>query len=200
MQPGIRQINVELEKDDWLRNIEYGDGSNKDGEDLMDISGGGLPVPGESKPFVEALRLLHRPRIDPNGYHLDFFNFSNDHLYERLKPRKITLRQTGTIELKHAGPATKLQMPFVSALIQHTRYIPGAQLYCPLYSTSSTCHAKKCSTGIDILSSFRQEYLCGLRNWFLPVELNSSGKQSRQCRDKARRWKSKSLKRRRIYQ
>ncbi|KAJ9106197.1 hypothetical protein QFC21_001341 [Naganishia friedmannii] len=112
VQPGIRQINVELEKDDWLRNIEYGDGSNMDREDFMDTSSGNLPVSGESQPFVEALRLLHRPRIDPNGYHLDFFNFSNDHLYERLKPRKITLRQTGTIELKHAGPATKLQMPF----------------------------------------------------------------------------------------
>ncbi|KAJ9124157.1 hypothetical protein QFC22_000954 [Naganishia vaughanmartiniae] len=112
VQPGIRQINVELEKDDWLRNIEYGDNSNLDREEFMDTSAGDPPASGESKPFVEALRLLHRPRIDPNGYHLDFFNFSNDHLYERLKPRKITLRQTGTIELKHAGPATKLQMPF----------------------------------------------------------------------------------------
>ncbi|KAJ9126620.1 hypothetical protein QFC24_001649 [Naganishia onofrii] len=112
VQPGIRQINVELEKDDWLRDIEYGDDSNMDREELVNESGGDLPAIGESKPFAEALRLLHRPRIDPNGYHLDFFNFSNDHLYERLKPRKITLRQTGTIELKHAGPATKLQMPF----------------------------------------------------------------------------------------
>lgn len=114
MRPGIRQINVELEKDDWLRDVEYGEGMQLDHDDAAEVSEE-IPIPlAAINPSLEALRLLHRPRIDHNGYHLDFFNFSNDHLYERLQPRKVTLRQTGAIELKHAGPANKLQMPFVS--------------------------------------------------------------------------------------
>jgi hypothetical protein len=115
-QPGIRQINVELEKENWLREIEAGEGMDMGVDDNTE-SAEDYPIPlAAINPSLEALRLLHRPRIDHNGYHLDFFNFSNDHLYERPQPRKVTLRQTGTIELKHAGPATKLQMPFVSTL------------------------------------------------------------------------------------
>ncbi|KAI5455045.1 hypothetical protein NCC49_002318 [Naganishia albida] len=112
VRPGIRQINVELEKDNWLRDVEFGEGMQLDHDDAAEASEE-APIPlAAINPSLEALRLLHRPRIDHNGYHLDFFNFSNDHLYERLQPRKVTLRQTGAIELKHAGPATKLQMPF----------------------------------------------------------------------------------------
>lgn len=171
-----------------------------DREELVDESGGDLPAIGESKPFAEALRLLHRPRIDPNGYHLDFFNFSNDHLYERLKPRKITLRQTGTIELKHAGPATKLQMPFVSATIQQIWSTRRTESYRSVFSTSSTFHAKKCNTGIGIRCSFRQGYPCALKNSFLLAERNSNERQSRQCRGKGRRWKLKCQRRPRICQ
>lgn len=117
VRPGIRQINVELEKDNWLRDVEFGEGMQLDHDDAAEASEE-APIPlAAINPSLEALRLLHRPRIDHNGYHLDFFNFSNDHLYERLQPRKVTLRQTGAIELKHAGPATKLQMPFVSPVL-----------------------------------------------------------------------------------
>lgn len=116
------------------------------------------PIPlAAINPSLEALRLLHRPRIDHNGYHLDFFNFSNDHLYERLQPRKVTLRQTGAIELKHAGPATKLQMPFVSQVSPLIVVITHAFLH-HHHSISWIFHEKIFRTGIDRRCSSRPVY------------------------------------------
>jgi hypothetical protein len=50
---------------------------------------------------------------------------------QRPQPRKVTLRQTGTIELKHAGPATRLQMPFVRSVSACHRKVADFLSLCP---------------------------------------------------------------------
>jgi hypothetical protein len=69
----------------------------------------------EPSKMIKAIRIIRTPRTDVNGLPLDFYNWSNDHLYPPQKAQKVTIRQTGLIDIIHAGPALKLQMPFVSA-------------------------------------------------------------------------------------
>ena len=64
--------------------------------------------------MIKAIRVIRTPRTDINGLALDFYNWSNDHYYPPQKAQKVTIRQTGLIDIIHAGPAVKLQMPFVS--------------------------------------------------------------------------------------
>lgn len=63
---------------------------------------------------AKAIEIIRAPRTDDTGLALDFYNWSNDHYYPQQKAQKVTIRQTGLIEIIHAGPAVKLQMPFVS--------------------------------------------------------------------------------------
>lgn len=46
----------------------------------------------------------------------DKFNLSNDHAYEAIKDTKLVRQTFGALEVEHAYPALKLQMPFVSLL------------------------------------------------------------------------------------
>lgn len=47
------------------------------------------------------------------GQQLDVYNLSNDRVYESLKEKKKVVRQTfGNLEVQHAWPALKLQLPY----------------------------------------------------------------------------------------
>lgn len=47
------------------------------------------------------------------GQQLDLYNLSNDRIYENLKEKKKVVRQTfGNLEVQHAWPALKLQLPY----------------------------------------------------------------------------------------
>lgn len=44
----------------------------------------------------------------------DRFNISNDHTYDVAKETKLVRQTFGALEVEHAYPALKLQLPFVS--------------------------------------------------------------------------------------
>jgi hypothetical protein len=69
----------------------------------------------EKSRTAKALDIIRAPRTDANGLALDFYNWSNDIYYPPQKAQKVTIRQTGLIDIIHAGPAVKLQVPFVSS-------------------------------------------------------------------------------------
>ena len=45
----------------------------------------------------------------------DKFNISNDHTYEAIKDNRLVRQTFGALEVEHAYPALKLQLPFVSS-------------------------------------------------------------------------------------
>jgi len=45
----------------------------------------------------------------------DKFNISNDHAYEAIKDSRLVRQTFGALEVEHAYPALKLQLPFVSS-------------------------------------------------------------------------------------
>lgn len=73
--------------------------------------------------LVEATRVIPTIQIAAREAGLDPFNLSNDRAYEVAKETKKRIRQTlGQLEVQHAYPAQKLQLPFVSHLCSLSCY------------------------------------------------------------------------------
>ena len=47
----------------------------------------------------------------------DKFNISNDHAYEAIKDSRLVRQTFGALEVEHAYPSLKLQLPFVSSRV-----------------------------------------------------------------------------------
>lgn len=68
-----------------------------------------------------------RPEIRPRkrfrneagqGVAKDKFNISNDHTYDVAKETKLVRQTFGALEVEHSYPALKLQLPFVSRILE----------------------------------------------------------------------------------
>jgi transcription initiation factor TFIID subunit 1, fungi type len=109
----LTPYNVELEKEDWIRAIAWDGTKRADFSQLTEIE-------EEDENAAERLAAEAGQQADKTMFgskkeiaDLDMYNISNDHHYEGGKHR---VRQTfGTINVQHAYPALKLQLPFVRA-------------------------------------------------------------------------------------
>lgn len=82
----------------------------------------------------------------------DPFDISNDHLYEHSREARFRIRQTfGAIEVFHAYPAKKLQIPFVSTFCKL-----GSQLL--TNSTKPLLPKPRLEHGVGRLYSFLRVY------------------------------------------
>ena len=164
-----------------------------------------LDVPVESvsrEPtrVAKALEILRTPRTDDSGLTLDFYNWSNDHYYPPQKAQKVTIRQTGLIEIIHAGPAVKLQMPFVSGPSIFTASISRTLTTICDLSTSlilrrprNECETDRCCSSLPACLSTSTSS-CHLR-----IGPSSRERPSRRWRDRGRRLNPRSPKVPRIY-
>lgn len=155
-------------------------------------------VASEPTRVTKALEIIRAPRIDNNGLALDFYNWSNDHYYPPQKAQKVTIRQTGLIEIIHAGPAVKLQLPFVSAC-SGTKRSRTVLILPRRLSTNRPLQRLRSGHEIDRCYSSPPGYLYTLTSsCHRLIGPSSKGKRSRPWKGKGRRWNPRSLRARKI--